>query len=176
MGPPQNVLILRRSHYLNIMIKAYNRELAVLYAHKWALSRNPFYYNFDDFGGDCTNFVSQCVYAGSLVMNYSPNGWYYAGLNNRAPAWSGVEFFYDFLINNQDRGPFASLIQIQNSSIGDVIVLERANGDKFHTVIITKIEKGKIYVCSHTRNALDLPIENFSFHSLNTLHINGVRI
>lgn len=30
---------------------AYNREKAVEYAKKWALERNPAYYNFDGIGG-----------------------------------------------------------------------------------------------------------------------------
>ncbi len=158
------------------MVKAYNRQLAVLYARKWALSRNPFYYNFDSLGGDCTNFASQCVYAGSLVMNFAQNGWYYTTLNNRAPAWSGVEFFYDFLLNNNGRGPFASVVPLTNASVGDGLVLERQNGDKFHTLIISKIENGKVYVCSHTRDALDAPLDYFNFYNLYALHINGVRI
>ena len=58
--------------------KEYNRENAVKYAEKWAYSRNPRYYNFDSIGGDCTSFVSQCVFAGSNTMNYTKNtGWYY---------------------------------------------------------------------------------------------------
>ena len=50
--------------------KAYNRDAAVAYAEKWALSRNPAFYNFSGIGGDCTNFASQCIYAGSGVMSY----------------------------------------------------------------------------------------------------------
>ena len=54
------------------------------------------------FGGDCTNFVSQCIYAGSNVMNYDKNnGWYYNNTNDRAPSWSGVEFLYNFLTKNK---------------------------------------------------------------------------
>ncbi len=158
------------------MVKAYNRQLAIIYAKKWALSRNPFYYNFDNLGGDCTNFVSQCVYAGSLVMNYSQNGWYYATLNNRAPAWSGVEFFYDFLLNNYGRGPFATIVPLSNASIGDPLILEKQSGDKFHTVIISKIENENIFVCSHTRDALDIPLTSFNFYTVYALHINGVRL
>ena len=56
----------------------YNRANAVAYAKKWAYGRNPKYYDFSDLGGDCTNFASQCIYAGSGVMNYTPTyGWYY---------------------------------------------------------------------------------------------------
>lgn len=42
----------------------YDRNKAVAYAHKYAYSRNPNYYNFDNIGGDCTNFVSQVLAAG----------------------------------------------------------------------------------------------------------------
>ena len=60
------------------MTKKYERKKAIQYAQKWALKRNPNYYNYDDIGGDCTNFVSQCIYAGSGVMNYTKTfGWYY---------------------------------------------------------------------------------------------------
>lgn len=46
----------------------YDRISAVNYAKKWALSRNPKFYDFDPIGGDCTNFISQCIYAGAKVM------------------------------------------------------------------------------------------------------------
>jgi hypothetical protein len=41
----------------------YDRARALAYAEKWALSRNPAYFSFDGLGGDCTNFISQCLYA-----------------------------------------------------------------------------------------------------------------
>ena len=50
----------------------YDRFRAVAYALRWALSRNPRYFDFEDIGGDCTNYVSQCMCAGGGVMNYAP--------------------------------------------------------------------------------------------------------
>ena len=56
----------------------YDGARAAAYAQKWAFGRNPDYYNFDNIGGDCTNFASQCIFAGCGVMNYSPLfGWFY---------------------------------------------------------------------------------------------------
>ena len=49
----------------------YNRQKVYEYAKKWAYGRNPKYYNFDPVGGDCTNFVSQCIYSGCGQMNYN---------------------------------------------------------------------------------------------------------
>ncbi|MEG0115374.1 MAG: amidase domain-containing protein, partial [Hydrogenoanaerobacterium sp.] len=56
-------------YYLREM--PYDREKAIQYAHTWAYFRNPAYYNFEEIGGDCTNYASQCLYAGAGVMNYT---------------------------------------------------------------------------------------------------------
>ena len=70
----------------------YDRKAAVRYAHQWAFSRNPAFYDYEELGGDCTNFASQCLYAGTGVMNFTPTfGWYYIDANQKAPAWTGVE-------------------------------------------------------------------------------------
>ena len=51
--------------------RKYDRNKVVEYAEKWAYSINPKYYNFNLIGGDCTSFVSQCIFAGSNIMNYT---------------------------------------------------------------------------------------------------------
>ena len=72
-------------------LRPYDRQAAVEYAHRWAYHRNPDFYNFDELGGDCTNFASQCLYAGAGVMNYTPTfGWYYISADDRSPSWTGV--------------------------------------------------------------------------------------
>ena len=77
---------------------SYNRERAVEYAQKWALSRNPLFFDFTGGGGNCTNFASQCLLAGSLTMyEAQPFGWYYRSVTDRAPAWTGVNEFYEFM-------------------------------------------------------------------------------
>ena len=56
----------------------YDRRAAVAYAHQWAYGRNPDFYDYEEIGGDCTNFASQCLYAGTGVMNFDPiYGWFY---------------------------------------------------------------------------------------------------
>ncbi|HIS96851.1 MAG TPA: amidase domain-containing protein, partial [Candidatus Scatomorpha pullistercoris] len=76
----------------------YDRQRAVAYARRWAYSRNPLFYNFTGIGGDCTNFISQCLLAGCCVMNCTPTfGWYYRNASDRAPAWTGVQYLYNFL-------------------------------------------------------------------------------
>lgn len=80
----------------------YDRKAAVRYAHQWAFSRNPAFYDYEELGGDCTNFASQCLYAGTGVMNFTPiYGWYYLNPNDKAPAWTGVPYFRNFLVRLQ---------------------------------------------------------------------------
>ena len=90
------------------MLETYSLDTGKMidYAAKWAYSYNPDFYDFTELGGDCTNFISQCVYAGGAVMNYTPDtGWYYIALSERAAAWTGVEFFARFVLNNRGAGP-----------------------------------------------------------------------
>lgn len=93
----------------------YKRNKVVEYAKEWAFARNPKYYNYDSLGGDCTNFVSQCVYAGCGIMNFDKNnGWYYINANNKSPSWTGVDFFFNFIINNKLVGPYGAEVGIEN--------------------------------------------------------------
>ena len=52
----------------------YNADKAVEYADSYALSYNPSYGDYNALGGDCANFVSQCLKAGGMVMT---DGWYW---------------------------------------------------------------------------------------------------
>ena len=85
----------------------YQREAVLEYAKRWAKGRNPRYLDFEHMGGDCTNFASQCIYAGSGVMNYTPTmGWYYSSGSNRSPSWTGVAYLYNFLTGNNSAGSY----------------------------------------------------------------------
>ena len=35
----------------------YDRRSAVRYAKTWAYGRNPMFYDYENVGGDCTNFA-----------------------------------------------------------------------------------------------------------------------
>ena len=154
----------------------YDRTAAVQYARMWALGRNPAFYNFDELGGDCTNFASQCVYAGAGVMNDTPVfGWYYRSLADRSPSWTGVEFFYDFLVNNTGVGPFASEVSAMEARPGDVVQLGRADGDFYHTPVITAV-RPTILVAAHSVDSLDRPLYSYRFDRVRFLHIEGVRV
>ena len=158
------------------LIKPYNRERAVEYARRWALSRNPLFENFSGIGGDCTNFASQCVLAGCCQMNYTPTfGWYYVSSSDRAPSWTGVEFFYNFIVGNADVGPFGRVATSDELEIGDVIQLAR-DGDFYHTLLICGFEGNDILVCAHSDDYLNRSLSSYTYDNIRFIHIDGVRV
>ena len=167
-----------------LLTKPYNRERAVEYALRWAPDRNPLFVDFTELGGNCTNFVSQCVLAGSCTMNYTPDfGWYYVSANDRAPAWSSVDYFYDFMVGtpvfaqqNGGVGPFATEISRNAAVAGDVIQYANRNGDWYHTVLITGFEGDEILVSAQSDNARNRPLSSYTNAvQYRFLHIEGVR-
>ena len=109
---------------------SYNREAAVAYARRWALNRNPEYYDFEKIGGDCTNFASQCIFAGAGVMNFTPiMGWYFRSASDRTASWSGVPYLYDFIIKNKSVGPFGHIVSRSEIQPGDIVQLGTKSGE-----------------------------------------------
>ena len=159
-----------------MQIKNYNREAALKYARKWSNARNPEYYNYEYLGGDCTNFISQCIFAGTGTMNYSKtDGWYYINGNDKAPAWTGVEFLYKFLINNKGVGPFGSVVSRDEVDVGDIIQLS-FDGVKFgHTLIVVNIIENKILIATHTFDSYNKDLDTYSYEKARFIKINGYR-
>ena len=162
-------------------IKEYDRRAAVAYAKEWAFGRNPDYYDFNDIGGDCTNFASQCVFAGAGVMNYTPTfGWYYTSVNDRTASWTGVEYFYNFLTGNVKgigggAGPLAEEVTSDKIEIGDIIQLGRATGDFYHTPVVVGFANGDPLIAAHSFDAYGRPLYSYTFERIRYLHILGVR-
>ena len=160
--------------------KQYNRTKAVEYASKWAYKRNPRYYNFDSVGGDCTSFVSQCIYAGADIMNYKKHiGWYYNSASDRTASWSGVEYLYNFLTTNKEIGPRAIETNINNLEIGDVIQLRFVPGSFGHSLIIVGKNANNldsIYVATHTEDSYYKKVSTYSYEDIRFLHITDIGI
>lgn len=157
----------------------YNRAAAVAYANEWAYARNPDFFDFSDLGGDCTNFASQCIFAGSGVMNYTPiYGWYYISLNNRAPAWTGVDELYRFLTTNKGPGPRAILTSLAEIREGDIIQLQFTDRDRFdHSPVVVDAGNGTprtILVAAHSYDAACRPLSSYNYIRLRPLHITDV--
>lgn len=154
----------------------YDREAAAAYAKKWALTRNPAFFNFDPYGGDCTNFTSQCVFAGCGVMNYTPTtGWYYKSSYDRTPSWTGVMFFYNFMVNNRGVGPYMREASREEMMIGDVVQLGTSSGRFYHTPFIVRVTPTEIYVATHTYDSYMRPLSSYIYERIRYLHVEGAR-
>ncbi len=163
-----------------MIFRPYRRLNAVLYAHHWAYGRNPRFYDYEELGGDCTNFASQCVYAGAGVMNYTPvYGWYYIDPDNKAPAWTGVEYFYSFLTRPQiSLGPVArETDDLRLAQPGDVIQL-RFSGPVFqHSPVVVQTSPDgsadRILLAAHSSDADWRPLSSYEYEAYRVLHILG---
>lgn len=157
----------------------YDREAAVRYAHQWAFSRNPRYFDYEQLGGDCTSFASQCLYAGTGIMNFTPTfGWYYINGNDKAPAWSGVPYFFNFM-TRQERspGPFGWEATLEMLLPGDFVQLRFADEQFGHTHVIVEVGSppamNNILVAAHSQDSDFRPLDTYSYQEIRFIHILG---
>ena len=167
-----------------LLTRQYDRVRAVTYAETWALARNPLFINFTGQGGDCTNFASQALLAGCCTMNYTRDfGWYYITQTDRAPAWTGVAYFHDFITQapafreaNGGTGPFGRDVSVADAAAGDFIQLANKEGIYYHTLVITGFEPDDILICAHSNDALNRRLSTYNYASLRFLHIDGIAV
>ena len=160
-----------------LVIKPYNRENALAYARKYAFSQNSYFANFAGIGGNCTNFVSQSIYAGSCEMNYKPTfGWYFISLDDRSPSWTGVEYFYNFMVQNEDVGPFGRPAESDELEIGDVVQLAREGEGYYHSLLVVGFDGEDILVAAQTDNAYARPLSSYDYDYARYIKILGVRL
>ncbi|MBE6644171.1 MAG: amidase [Ruminococcaceae bacterium] len=159
-----------------LVTKPYKRENAIEYARKFAFSQNSYFGNFRGIGGNCTNFVSQAIFAGSCQMNYTPTfGWYYISLNERSPSWTGVEYFYNFMVGNSGIGPFGKEVSIDELEIGDVIQLGRNIEGFYHTLLVVGFDGDDPLVAAQTDDAYMRPLSSYTYDFARYIKIEGVR-
>ena len=142
----------------------YDRMAAVRYAHRWAFGRNPRFYDYEEIGGDCTNFASQCLFAGGSLMNFVPDfGWYYISANQKSPSWTGVEYLYDFLTRKVlSIGPVGEECGLEELRPGDLLQLSFTGEGYQH-----------ILVAAHSYDADNRPLSTYNYQKLRGIHITG---
>ncbi|MBE6963055.1 MAG: amidase [Ruminococcaceae bacterium] len=160
-------------------LQDYDRAAAVLYAHRWAYGRNPRFYDYEKLGGDCTNFASQCIFAGSGIMNFTPTyGWYYIDANQKAPAWTGVEYLWNFLTRrNISLGPVGEPCELGDLRPGDILQLS-FDGERFqHSPVVVFTERPAtpetILLAAHSYDADNRPLSTYEYQKARYLHITG---
>ena len=157
----------------------YNRKDAVAYAHRWAYSRNPRFYDYENIGGDCTNFASQCIYAGTGIMNFTPTfGWYYIDANRKSPSWTGVPYLFDFLTRSQQSvGPVGREVDMSQIEPGDVLQISFDGIQYKHTPVVVSVRHPitpkTIFLAAHSEDADNRPLATYPYESVRYLHIPG---
>ncbi|MGZ9587150.1 amidase domain-containing protein [Paenibacillus marinisediminis] len=137
----------------------YRRNKAVEYAEQWWNESNP---RFLAFEVDCTNYVSQCLFAGGAPMNYTGKremGWWFKGMVNGREAWSfswAVSNGLNRYLDNSTSGLRAERVdEPKELQLGDIIQYDwDGNGNFQHSTIVTAFDmKGMPLVNAHTNNS-----------------------
>jgi hypothetical protein len=162
--------------------KKFNRNACKEYANKycgvtWA-SKNPTkynkkYFNFTGSGGNCTNYVSQCLgdkEGGTLPTD---SNWHYvAQTQSGSAAWLNADGFKNYILfsgkgkvvkkaNFQDSlKPLKNGTSVfKNLFIGDLVSYDKKN-DIDHNAIITGFDsKGYPLINSHTVDRYQVPFD-----------------
>lgn len=125
----------------------YRREEAAAYADRWWNSYNP---EFAVFDVDCTNYISQCLFAGGAPINYTgrrETGWWYKGYVGGKEWWS-----YSWAVSNalsaflaaSTWGTRGELVERpEQLMLGDVIFYDWDGDGSFqHSTIVTAFDAG----------------------------------
>lgn len=126
----------------------YRREDAVAYADRWWKDGNP---EFETFDVDCTNYVSQCLFAGGAPINYTgkrETGWWYKGYQGKQEWWSFSWAVSDslqrYLSGSRSSGLRAEVMERpEQLMLGDIIQYDwDGNGHYQHSTIVTAFDAG----------------------------------
>ncbi|MBQ3100860.1 MAG: amidase domain-containing protein [Clostridia bacterium] len=172
----------------------YNAEQALAYSYEWAgkyeMKRNPRYFAYDEYGGNCNNFTSQCLFSSGIPMDLSGDiyhqwKWYgddingYSTAYGRTMSWTGVEFFWQYCSENNGRGIVADCSSnVYSGRPGDIIQYVN-EGVGVHSVIITKViydENGYVIdylINSNTTDKVDCPMSIYGYTDFRLIRIAG---
>lgn len=173
----------------------YNAAAALKYAATWVnpqkVVRNSSKYGvYDNYGGNCNNFISQCLVAGGIPMDCDGDidtqwKWYGEDVNlsaaksGRSPSWAGVEEFYTYADENTGYGLEAVVDDnVFCGSAGDILQYGQS-GEWFHSVIITDVVKdgnGQLMdylIDSNTTDRINYPASAYGYSDLRLIKIVG---
>lgn len=164
----------------------YNRAKAVEYALNYALSPNPAFRYFSltyNAGGDCTNFISQCLLAGGAEMIYDKNPWWYNHSNISSSlddswslSWSIAHSLYWNIRKNTVENTEGIKAQVMPSAdmldLGDIIFYQNDENRIFHSTIVTDYNNGSPLVCQHTYDLKNVSyIKPYRVKEMHFMHI-----
>lgn len=169
-----------QSNMRSAKVSGYSAPDAAAYAVKWGEDRNGIYPNYNLSGGDCTNFVSQCIYAGGIDMNgssasvgtiESTSQWYCIYIKSTlgvrryavTTSWLRVSDFNTYLTSLATKSTKTSLSSLISScSAGDVVQLaDKTTGTPYHSIIINAKDSTTAYFCGHSSNRSNEDVIDF---------------
>ena len=147
----------------------YSGAAAAAYADTYWQNYNTAWPSFANSGGDCTNFVSQALYAGGIVMRTSPPysgsaAWYMLKNKRRwsySPTWINAQDNSAFLLQLPGVTQVASVygaapgqLVADGASQGDVVLYDFNNDGVFdhEAIIVASDGAGWDLVDAHTNN------------------------
>lgn len=151
----------------------YNNDRAVRYALTYGLNPNPefkFIPGRDDGGGDCTNFMSQCLKAGGAPFSFGASPWWYRmnGISQKDDRWSvswTVAHSLYWTLKTRGKSRLSGLkatevMDMQQLALGDLIQYEDKNGVIYHSAMVTAFTNDKgmrvPLITQHSRNAVNI--------------------
>jgi hypothetical protein len=155
-------------------VSGYSPRVAVAYADSYTSRRNKAYPSYIY---NCTNYVSQCLYAGGMPMKKLtplPGGtnettkYWYCGTpyhkSNVSTSWMRVTDFYSYWAPKVSDVNYTEDTSVsKNGKVGDVVLFRNAKtGKKYHAMIITKKDKNQVYLNGNTTNRKQYPISEYS--------------
>ncbi|AJA47630.1 putative amidase domain-containing protein [Clostridium pasteurianum DSM 525 = ATCC 6013] len=142
----------------------YSRENAVNYALKYANTPNSQYKYFPvnyDNGGDCTNFTSQCLFAGGAPMVFTGKNIWWCNSAGCSVSWSTAHSLYWYLKINTDNNLYGikgkEATSTSDLEIGDLIFYRNKNNRITHSAIITSFMDNIPLISQHTPELLNIP-------------------
>ncbi|WP_051330730.1 amidase domain-containing protein [Aneurinibacillus terranovensis] len=137
---------------------SYDRIQAVRYAEIWWNDYNPRFHTFEV---DCTNFISQCLYAGGVPMSMTGkrnSGWWYRQSGTANESWSyswAVAHSLRWVLEHGKYMRTERKVSAVELSVGDVICYD-FDGDghwQHNTIVVAKDYNGMPLVNAHTTNS-----------------------
>ena len=134
---------------------SYNRIAARDYAYNYWSSYNPAYTSYKGNGGDCANFVSQCIHAGGIPTD--------ATWKADSVSWIRASAVPSYMMNKG----YATKTSYTNATAGSFAYTSSGAG---HAVLVTINDGAKIAYTAHTTDRKDAAFSstdlngNYSFY------------
>ena len=142
---------------------SYNVANAIAYADRYCINYNSAYNSYKGRGGDCVNFVSQCLYNGGFPQDST---WY-----KHSVAWINV------MKQIAHFKQYGSFMNANNGNLlaGNPIYFDW-NGDGVYdhaTICVGRNNSGTAILDSHTKDLYHATWTNWSFKKAATIQLHG---